>query len=56
MFKLQLDVCLDNLQSTMEEFKQFDDSKLDDRTKAVYQKRLDQYKKLKPFEEELVTI
>ena len=38
----------------MEEFKQFDDTKLDERTKTVYEKRLAQYKKLEPFEEELV--
>lgn len=56
LFKLQLGVCLDNIESTLNEFKQFDESRVDERTMQVFREKYKKYKELEPFELALVSI
>jgi len=54
LFTSQLKVCLDNLEQTVKELKQFDESKLDKEVMNAYEKTLAKYKQIEKFEIELV--
>ena len=54
LFKSQLSVCLDNLEQTVKELKQFDESKMDKEVIDAYEKTLAKYKQIEKFEIELV--
>jgi len=54
LFKSQLTVCLDNLEQTVKELKQFDESKMDKEVIDAYEKTLAKYKQIEKFEMELV--
>ncbi|CAF0720727.1 unnamed protein product [Brachionus calyciflorus] len=54
IFKRQLGVCLDNIESTYEELKQFDESASNDtQVKLIYEANLKKFKELEPFENAL---
>lgn len=51
LFKEQLAICLDNLESTYEELKQFDESQaINEKIKSLYESSLAKYKQIEPFE------
>jgi hypothetical protein len=54
LFKLQLTACLDNLEQTVKELKQFDESKMDKEVMTAYEKTMLKYKQIEKFEIELV--
>jgi hypothetical protein len=54
LFKAQLNICLDNIQQTVTEFKQFDESKIDPEMKEIYEKSIGKLKKIERFEANLI--
>lgn len=55
IFESQLSICLDNLESTYEEFRQFDEAKANDTSiKEKYENALKMYKRVEAFETALV--
>ena len=54
LFKNQLGVCLDNVEQTVAELKQFDENKFDKELKEVFEKTLAKYKQIELLEADLV--
>jgi hypothetical protein len=54
LFKRQLIIPLDELKATLEEFKQFDDSKIDEKFLNQYNDALIKLKELNPYENKIV--
>lgn len=54
LFRRQLMIPLDELEATFEEFKQFDDSKIDEKLLKQYDDALKKLKELNPYEDKIV--
>ena len=54
IFKKQLSVCLDNYEQTVQELKQFDESKLDKAAEDLIERTRGKYKQIEKFEADLV--
>jgi hypothetical protein len=54
IFKRQLSICLSNIENTVEDLKQFDETKYNDELRKLYESSYEKYRKIEPFEVLLV--